>query len=297
VDPLNASIAVVVPTRDRIDLLDACLASLRASVRATDEIIVADSASNDPRVREIAERHGAAYVRCDEPGASRARNAGWRLSRADVVAFIDDDVRVDEGWASALANAFSDPGTAFVTGRVGEPDGSTDPKLAQKVDAEPALLDRTTTGVIGHSANLAVRRRALETIGGFDEALGAGARFRAAEDLDLFDRLFAAGYVGRYDPAVSAVHESWRRLRDYVRLQGDYGYGIGARIAKLIRYDRSRAMAALIEAFGASGSVPLFRALRDRRLVGVAARSRRIVMTAGGFVVAMFTPVRDGHFR
>lgn len=293
---MTSSISVVVPTRDRPELLDGCLTALRASIRDGDEIVVADSASTDLRVREVAEAQGARYVRCDLPGASRARNAGWRACRREIVAFIDDDVRVDAGWAAAIVAAFADPGVTFVTGKIGEPDGSTGPRVAQLEGDEPRRLDADTAGVIGHSANLAVRRRALEAIGGFDESLGAGARFLAAEDLDLFDRLFAAGYIGRYEPSASAVHESWRRLREFVRLQGAYGYGAGARVAKLIRRDRSRGMHAARAAFVTSGFATLGRALRDRRRTAIAARSLRIVTTTAGFARGMVMPVRNGHF-
>jgi glycosyltransferase involved in cell wall biosynthesis len=295
VDPVRP-ISVVVPTRDRPALLDGCLEALRAALRPADEIIIADSMSTDPTVREIASRHGGVYVRCAVPGASHARNRGWNTARHEVVAFIDDDVRVDPGWASALARAFDDPGVTFVSGRTGQGEGSLSPALAQKTDETAHRLDGSTSGVLGHSANLAVRIRALEHIGGFDERLGAGGRFRAAEDLDLFDRLFAAGYVGRYEPTVSAVHLSWRRLRDYVRVQAAYGFGVGARIAKLLRSDRARARRAARSAFIDSGVVALAGAIRHRWRAGIAARVLRLLTTVAGLVAGLVVPVRDGHF-
>lgn len=288
-------ISVVVPTRNRAHLLKECLPSLVAALRPQDELIVADSASTTNAVRDVTLSFGATYIRCDAPGTSRARNAGWRKARNDIVAFVDDDVRVDPTWASSLARTFADPGTAFVTGSVGAAPDAEGPAVAQMTRTEPARLDAATTGVIGHSANLAVRKQALETIGGFDELLGPGVRFKAAEDLDLFDRLFAAGYVGRYEPSVSAHHESWRRIRDYVKLQGAYGFGIGARLAKLLRTDRANAPRAVKIAFLDRGLSPLLRNLRERDRAGIAGRSLRLLGTIAGFVVAMFYPVRDGH--
>jgi glycosyltransferase involved in cell wall biosynthesis len=232
------------------------------------------------------------------PGASLARNRGWRAAAHEVIAFIDDDIRVDAGWAAMVGQAFMDPGIHFITGRTGEPsnDRSGVPPLAQKTEQAPHRLDSATRLVIGHSANLAVRRRALEQIAGFDERLGAGGRFRAAEDLDLFDRLFAAGYVGQYEPKVSAVHEPWRRQRDYVRLQGSYGVGSGARIAKLVRTDSSRARSAARSAFIDSGLRPLAEALRNRWTIGIAARILRLLGTVAGLVLGLLHSVRDGHF-
>ena len=292
---------MIVPTRDRPHLLDDCLASLVASLRPIDELIVVDSASSVTAVREVAASHGARYIRTEVPGASTARNLGWRSARNELVAFVDDDVRVEPGWAAGLARAFTDPGTTFVTGRIGDPPppaggrAVSGPPVAQKVDAEPARLGPATPGILGHSANLAVRRRALEHIGGFDQLLGAGGRFRAAEDLDLFDRLFAAGYIGRYEPAASGFHEPWRRKRDYVRLQSSYGFGVGARVAKLLRTDRARARRAARTAFVDWGFSQIVRSIRARSLARFLAWSLRLLTTVAGFAAAVIVPVRDGH--
>jgi glycosyltransferase involved in cell wall biosynthesis len=290
-------ISVVVPTRNRPELLDGCLAALRASLRDIDELVVSDSASTDPLVRETAKRYGATYVRCERRGASLARNNGWRAAKHDVIAFIDDDVRVKPEWASAAAKVFTGLDIAFVTGRIDEATTSHVPALAQKTETTAVTLDPDMDGVIGHSANLIVRREALRGIGGFDELLGAGAYFRAAEDIDLFDRLFAAGYRGRYEPSVGAAHVPWRRLRDYVRVQGAYGVGSGARIAKLIRTDFRRARRAARSSFIDSGVAPLVHAIRTRWRTGIAARSLRVCGTVLGFVLGIVHPVRDGHFR
>lgn len=289
-------ISVVVPTRNRPELLDGCLNALRKSLRDGDELIVVDSASTDPHVRRVADKHSVTYVRCDLAGASRARNRGWQTARHDIVAFIDDDVRVERGWASAVDEVFGDPAMAFVTGRIDEAAESHVPAQAQKTDPLATELDPDSEDVLGHSANLIVRRSALDHIGGFDEFLGAGGRFRAAEDLDLFDRLFGAGFQGRYEPTVAALHVPWRRLRDFIRVQGAYGVGCGARIAKLLRVDRTRAAAATRAAVIDAGLRQLRRAIRSRSRVGVAARTLRLGGTLIGFVFGLLHPLRDGHY-
>lgn len=291
----NRAISVVVPTRNRAHLLIPCLEALRRSLRQQDELIVADSASTTNATRDVALLCHAKYVRCDLPGTSRARNAGWRSATNDVIAFIDDDVRVDPPWAEAVAHVFDDPGVSFMTGFIGEPPEGEGPLIAQMVGVEPKRLDTTTAGLIGHSANLAVRRQALERIGGFDELLGPGVRFKAAEDLDLFDRLFAAGYVGRYEPTATSHHDSWRRIREYVKLQGAYGYGSGARLVKLWRTDRSNAYRATRTTTIDWALKPFARSLRYKSKAELAARTARILGTVAGFARAAFYPIRDGH--
>ena len=58
-------------------------------------------------------------LRAGRPGASLARNLGWRSARADVVAFVDDDVRVAPGWRAALDEALA--AADFVCGGVRVP--------------------------------------------------------------------------------------------------------------------------------------------------------------------------------
>ena len=142
-------------------MLRECLLSLRASLGPEDELLVGDSASSDPDVRVVAAEHGATYLRAELAGASRARNVGWRAARHDVIAFVDDDVRVGPGWATALGRVFaSRPSVTFVTGRIRLPPGMawTDVPVSTKDAAEPAVLEKASTGVLGHSANLAIRR-------------------------------------------------------------------------------------------------------------------------------------------
>jgi glycosyltransferase involved in cell wall biosynthesis len=213
------TVAVVIPTRDRPAHLAACLSAVRSELQPDDELLVVDSASSTP-------------VRCDAPvhrvpvpGASRARNAGWRGTSAPVVVFLDDDVQVAPGWRSALTAALD--GVALVCGRVAVPPSQVGAErpVAVTPDVPEQLLDGTSA-LRGVSANLAVRRSALEASGGFDERLGPGTWSHAGEDLELLDRLLAAGHPGRYAPDVLAFHDQWRSRRQLLRL--DFGYGVGA---------------------------------------------------------------------
>ena len=293
------SLSVIVPTRDRPELLDACLRALRAALGEDDELIVVDSASRSAVVRDVADRHDATYVRAERPGVGVARNLGWRAARHPDVVFVDDDVRVDGRWADAWRETLAaHPGVAFFTGRIGVPpeqEGVQRP-VAIKDDERPAVLDRTTTGSLGHSANLAVRLHALEAIRGFDEAMGAGGRFRSSPEYDLFDRLFGAGFVGRYEPGPRAWHEQWRSAKELIRLDFSYGTGTGARLAKLVRTDRGRARQVAREHLWVNGVVRLGRAGAKRYKFGVASTLARLAGTVVGFARAIVVPVSGGHF-
>jgi glycosyltransferase involved in cell wall biosynthesis len=289
-------VSVVLPTRDRPELLERCLASIATALRPPDEVIVVDSASRDTRVARVAARAGARVLRCDRPGVDRARNAGWRAASHDAVLFVDDDVTVDRGWADALAGALD--AAAFVTGRISVPDDQLDTArpVAIKDDDEPAVLDASTSGTLGHSASLAVWRAVLESVGGFDESLGAGARFQSAPEVDLFDRLFAAGFKGRYEPSARAWHEQWRTPRDKVHLDWRYGVGTGARVVKLLRTDRRRAAAVARDAAWDRGVRRAATDLRRGYRLGAATALARTAGVVVGVVRAAPVPVRGGHF-
>jgi glycosyltransferase involved in cell wall biosynthesis len=237
-------VSVVVATRDRPAMLDGCLRSLRGSLDGADELIVVDSASRaGDEVRAVVDAHAARYVRCDRPGASLARNLGWQAAVNDIVAFVDDDSRVAADWAGKLAAALADDaGVDFVTGRIDHPDPENHAERPVAIfrHKDSFEIGPTTTEPFGHGANHAVRRAVLEKVGGFDEHLGPGTPFRAAEDLDLWDRLVGAGHLGRYVTDLVGSHEQWRDRRDNVGLDWCYGLGSGARLAKLLRTDRGR---------------------------------------------------------
>ena len=266
-------LAVIIPTRDRPEHLATCLSALVPQLRPGDELLVVDSASRQP-VRTDVPVH-----RADRPGASHARNLGWRATTAPVVAFVDDDVQVAPGWRAALAEALV--GVDLVAGRVAVPpsQAAAERPVAVTPDVAEQLLaaDGDLRGV---SANLAVRRSALVAVGGFDERLGPGTWSRAGEDLELQDRLLTAGHRGRYAPSVLAFHDQWRTRRQLLRLDFGYGTGAGARAAWA---GGARGRALLREALWHNGIGTIWTDLRGGYQFGVATA---LVRTAGTVVGA-----------
>lgn len=260
-----ATITVAVCSRDRPTELAACLGAVRAALRDGDELLVVDSASTTEATARVAAEAGARVVRLTEPGLSRARNAAVSEAANDLVAFTDDDCRPEPGWLSAVADAFGqetggDGSTVgFVTGRVvgigaGVP-------VAVQLDETARILDRTSAPEgLGHGANMALRVTAVRAVGGFDERLGVGARFRAAEDTDLFRRLLTAGWQGRYEPAAVVGHRQWRSRSQALHAAYGYGVGFGAMAGKA-RNDGTGA-ALLRRGIGAAG---LGHAMHDLR--------------------------------
>lgn len=294
-----ARVSIVVPTRDRPLQLATCLASVLTALSEHDELVVVDSASHDAAaVAAVAAAVNARLVRCELPGVGRARNAGWRAASYDVVLFTDDDVEVSAEWRNELAGAVaSHPEAGFITGRVLPKAGQTPSRdVAIKRDDVVEVYDASSIGNLGHSANLGMRRVVLDKIGGFDEALGVGGRFKSAPETDVFDRCFAAGYGGRYEPAALAWHDQWRGPRRLLLLEARYGFGNGARISKLMRADRARGRLVRRDAFVGWGLSEVGRELRAGHGYPALGAVVRMVATIAGYLRARFVPVVDGHF-
>jgi glycosyltransferase involved in cell wall biosynthesis len=269
---------------------------LRADLAPDDELVVVDSASRSAaEVAAVVARHDGVLVRCERPGSSRARNAGWRRARHQLVGFVDDDVRVHPGWADAIVGGFGDPGTGFVTGRVILPahQASAERPVAVSSRGVREVLHPGLSGDLGASANLAVRRSALEAVGGFDLSLGPGTWAASAEDLDLFDRLFRAGLSGLFEPTAVAEHEQWRTRGQLLRLDWRYGKGMGVRLARLAQWDRPRSRRLLNEAILTQGVRPVLDDVRHGYEFGAATVAIRTVGTMVGRIVGATRGIRS----
>lgn len=285
-------VAVLVPVRDRADLLDRALTAMAPGLRDVDAVLVVDSASRTPDVARVAASHGVPCLRVDAPGISRARNAGCDAVEAPVVAFTDDDCRPHPGWTAAYDHAFgTDPELAFAFGRVEPADGPGVPVSVLEATDPYTVHGSPPEERLGHGANMAFRRDALERMGPFDEALGVGGPLRAAEDTDMFLRLLAAGASGAYLPDAVVVHD--RRPTRRAAAKAAYGYGIGEG-ALAVKHERT--------GIGGSGS-PARAALRqtvdDLRAGYVTGVAVGIARTAGAVVGARRVrewPIRDGCF-
>jgi glycosyltransferase involved in cell wall biosynthesis len=290
-------VSMIVCTRDRADMLTAALDGLRSTLRSTDECIVVDSASSDPRVRTIIEANGMRYVRCELAGLSRARNAGVAVATKAVVAFTDDDCVVRAGWSDAYEKRFdSDGKLGFVTGHV-----AADKKGRLTVSVKEDLWARGFTREdplesMGTGANMAFRVDALNEVGGFDDLLGAGGRFHAAEEQDMFWRLLRAGWAGAYEPAASVLHRQWRTDVQNIRLHVHYGVGRGALVSKIRRIDRAEGRAMRRKDLWTNGLASAWRNLRSGYQSGAAADLAQTAGNVYGSARARSLPIENGRF-
>ena len=254
--PPPTSVSVVLCTRDREELLRTALGSVLAAAAPDTQVVVVDNAPRTDATRTVVEDLAdprLVYVLEPRPGLSVARNTGARAATGEVIAFTDDDVVVDAHWLEGLTRGFTRaPRVGCVTGLVPSAELDTvaqhffDRKVHWSSTCTPRLYDISTpdgplypysAGIFGTGANFAVSREAFEALGGFDEALGAGALTRGGEDLDWFVRNLTQGFGLAYEPSAVVWH---RHRRDLEALREQlYGYGTGL-TAYLVKHATTR---------------------------------------------------------
>lgn len=240
-------IGVVICTRNRAESLAGALDSYRTLwADPAWTMVVVDDGSTDGTAEVIAALGAAQPGRVTSRrtagvGLGAARNVGWRASDEPVVLFTDDDCHPAPDLFAELRRYLRHSGHDFVGGRL-TPFEPADAAVAVVTRTEPLVLDHPQFVPAGllPGANLAVRRAALEAVGGFDPAFGAGTPF-PAEDVDLVARLLAHGCRGGYHPALVIRHRHGRHDVEAQRaLRRDYDIGRGAYFAKCLSDPRLR---------------------------------------------------------
>ncbi|GCE02107.1 glycosyltransferase family 2 protein [Embleya hyalina] len=253
-------VSVIVATRERPELLAACLRTLLWQTYPDIELIVVDNAPTTNRTASVV-RGGCAglvrYVREPRPGLALAHNRGIAVATGELLAFTDDDVLADPGWVAALVAGFARAGwPACVTGLILPAELRTPAQLMLHHHAglakgfEPILYDpRTppadplfpfTAGRFGSGANMAFRADVLRAMGGFDPATGVGTPARGGDDLLAFFRTIVRGHRIGYEPGALIWHRH-RADRAAVAAQvRGYGTGLGAYLtAAVLREPRT----------------------------------------------------------
>lgn len=218
-DLTSPRISVAVCSYNGAHTIDWCLQGIKQLDYPNFEVIVVDDGSADG-TGDIALRHGVQVLRTPNRGLSHARNLALEAATGEIVAYIDDDASPDPHWLAYLATAFSNSGHAGVGGPNLPPLG--DGLIAHCVANAPGgpvhvlLSDEEAEHIPG--CNMAFRRSALQSIGGFD------TQFRVAgDDVDICWRLQEQGWTLGFSPAAVVWHRRRPSIKAYWKQQIGYG--------------------------------------------------------------------------
>jgi glycosyltransferase involved in cell wall biosynthesis len=195
-------LSVVIPTYKRPELLMRCLHALMEQYFDNKEYeIIVVSDGPDELAKHIMSVWAETYpvqvhyiALPNKKGPAAARNAGWRIASAPLIAFTDDDCMPDHQWLQNIWKAWQQEKEIAYTGRIIVP-----------LSSRPTDFERNTAQLENAefvTANCICTRAALEKINGFDE------RFEAAwrEDSDLAFRLMLAQIPIQHLPRVIVIH-------------------------------------------------------------------------------------------
>jgi GT2 family glycosyltransferase len=228
--------SLIICSRNRRQFLADTVESILAGDEQPSEIVIIDQSDcPNPSFLErwITDNCVVRYQWEGSRGVSRARNSGMRASSHDLLVFTDDDVWVTPSWFAVLTRAVCQAGPrSVVTGQVRYEEMLEGVPLAINTKEDPTVYSHRVAFDVLFTGNMATYRTSLEMVGGFDERLGPGTAFPAAEDNDLGFRLLEAGYQIVYAPAAVVYHRAWRTERDYLMLRWRYAVGQGGFYAK-----------------------------------------------------------------
>lgn len=236
-------VSVVIPTRNRPDLIGNSVASVLANTYPSFDITVVDQ-SDDTQTAEIVQKLAVGcpalrYVHLSRPGLSRAYNVGINSSAGELVAFTDDDCVAPPDWIATVVTAFgNEPAADMLYGQVLLPaalagvDGIV-PTLP--IPHRRLLSQRDGFQIYGMGANFAARRRLFDRIGGFDEVLGGGGPLRSSQDFDFQYRVYRSGGTILLCPDVQIEHYGLRTSEQWPATLKAYGVGDGAFYSKHVR--------------------------------------------------------------
>ncbi|HVE94481.1 MAG TPA: glycosyltransferase family 2 protein [Acidimicrobiales bacterium] len=199
----KCSVAVVMATHGRAQMLERALDAIAAQTRPPDQIVVVDDDSTDSTPQVLGARPGVTALRVSRRGPGRARQAALVAVETDVVAFTDDDCIPTPLWLEKLVAPIE----------AGDADAVQGPTVMH-----PDQIDRLRdpwhrTQRVGQynerfpTSNMAYRTDVLTELGGFAEQFtGPGC---AGEDTDLGWRCLESGRRILFAPEAIVHHEVW----------------------------------------------------------------------------------------
>jgi len=225
-------LSVIIPTHNRAGSLARSLRSVVALDDQTHsfEVVVVDNARSEETAQVVQEIQGKGggpavrYVREDRLGAHNARHAGARVATGELLLFSDDDITFSPRWVNAYIEAFSaHAGMAAAGGPIRAAWDAAPPDwLIDFMERKESfvggdwgfgplgLLDRSEELLIEQrgfffSANMAIRRRVLFELGGFNPDL-AGRTLLGDGETGLVYKLWKRELLIGYVPEAAVLH-------------------------------------------------------------------------------------------
>jgi O-antigen biosynthesis protein len=247
-------VEILVPTRDRLDLLRPCLESVERHTDYSDfSLTVIDNDSRDPATMEFVRGLGLEVLAAPGPfNYALIMNDAFRTTHHEFILTLNNDTLItDDQWLRGLLELCARPKVGAVGCRLVFSSGEVQHEgivLGHRVPA--ANLAFVTPGIAIDSflrstrdvsavtgACCLMRRSAWEAIGGFDECLSV-----AYNDVDYCLRLHEHGYRVLYTPHVTVIHDehatrgAWHPPEDEAIFRKRWGLDLAKGLAACDRF-------------------------------------------------------------
>jgi len=219
-------VSVILLTKNSASTVQKSMNSIFQQKRKPDEVVVVDGNSGDGTL-EVVKKYPVKLVTEQGLGFGYARNLGVKNASGDIVFFLDSDCYAEPDWiGNALSRFDSNPHVVGVTGqtRLWNTESAVARFLAY-VGGRVNMPAERKYVKIAPTMNLALRREAIDEVGGFDENL------IRCEDTDLTYKI-SQNHKILYDPSMVIWFRGSPNLRAASRKCVRHFVGVGQLFAK-----------------------------------------------------------------
>ncbi len=237
--PPEGMVSIIIPTKDRVDLLSRCISTLLESTQYRNfEILIVDNGSRDSKTKEyFSSLAGDERIRILwHPGRfnySTVNNRAAREAKGSFLLFLNNDVEVIQPeWLMELVSWANYKAVGIVGAKLLRANGTIQHAgviLGMSGFADHAFADQPalTFGIAGSTgwyrdflavtgACMMMRREVFDELGGFDEKFTL-----CGSDVEICLRAYGRGYRIVYNPFAELIHHE-QQTRDADVPPGDY---------------------------------------------------------------------------
>lgn len=229
----NPLISIIISTRNKkVNILKETLNSILSQKYHNCEIIIIDQNTNSEIKKMLDKEQSLScvfYYKSKEIGLSRGRNIGFAKARGKWILFFDDDAFLQKDFFRKLNNyleKINDENIIFY-GNVLNLENSLS-FIKRKINTKYLYLWNFDSIC---SIGIIFSRKAIDSVGLFDENFGVGSKFGAGEESDLIIRALNMGYKIKYLKNIIVYHP---KAKNNLKKKYLYGYGLGAVYRKQI---------------------------------------------------------------
>jgi len=212
------SISFVIPCYNEEKYIRDCIRSIvqEAKILPSYEIIVVDNNCTD-NTAAIAREEGAIVIIEQRKGVVFARQAGYEAAQYELIANIDADSRLCEGWTNIARFWISDSKIVAVTGPLLYDDVSKSISIMTRIYYYLAWFSNNYIGVFLQGGNALIKKSALDKVNGYDTTIAFyGEDTMTAKRLEPFGKIKFCMQL--------KLHSSPRRLKDQGILNTTWTY-------------------------------------------------------------------------